>query len=163
MVSLGNLSNGDTGSGQELFVRQDGATSLTNCGLFVRAYSGSYTGAKSASLDFEELLAWGDASASADFGGIQLNLNATGSYPTSAWPTVSSKSPTGGRVVRTGVGDSEANAILIPTTTGATAEGTLQAGSSPNVRFKIRIVVPTNETQTGDRLFDVLMTFSTTS
>ena len=162
-VDHGNISNGLTTTAIEVFIRHTGINSITACGLYVRQYSGTYNGDASAALDIAELLAWGDASTSASFGGFQINMDATGAYSASAWPTYSSKSPTNGFVCRTGIGDSEANAVSITTATGATATGTIQAGSSPNVRLKCRVQVPSDEDTVGVRQFDQVVVFTYTS
>lgn len=159
----GDSANGAETSAQEIFLRHDGANSITSVGLYARAYSGAYSGDATALADFNELLSWGNSLTSAGFGGLQVNLLATTSYPTSAWPTFASKAPTGGNTVRGGVGDTASTAITIPTTTGATASGVIQAGSSPNVRFKMRIQIPANEDTVGERQVDTVIQYTYTS
>jgi len=158
-----NASNGNYTTEKEIFIRHDGLNSITDAGLYIRQLSGTYSGSFTAAADIAELLYWGDQSTSSTFGGFQCNLLATTSYPSSGWPTYSSKSPTGGFVHRTGVGDSESNAIAVPTTTGATSSGTIQAGSSPNVRLKVRILVPTDEDTIGIRQWDQVLKYNFTS
>lgn len=162
-VDYGNASNGDTTDAEEIFVRHDGSNSITSVGLYIRAYSGTYVGSATAALDLTEFIGWGNSSTSSGFGGILINWNALGSYPSSSWSTYSSKAPTGGNVFRTGVGDSLSNAVEVPTSTGATAAGEIQAGSSPNVRFQLKIRVPTNEDTVGIRQFDLVLAYSYTS
>jgi len=162
-LSHGNVSNGQDTTAQEVFLRHNGSNSITSCGLYVREYSGTYTGGASASADLAEILGWGDQSTLAGFGGFHLNLNAVGGYPSSDWPTYSSKSPTNGEAVRTGVGDSVGNAITITTATGATADGTIQAGASPNVRLQMRVRIPADEDTTGVRMWDTVLTYNYTS
>lgn len=163
VIDHGNSSNGDVTTSVELFIRHDGNNSITSTGLYVRAYTGTYSGGLTAAADLAELLAWGDGATAAAFGGFQCNLLATTSYPTSGWPTYSNKSPTGGFVHRTGVGDSEGNAVAIPITTGAVGSGEIQSGSAPNVRFKVRAEVPSAEDTIGIRQWDHMVTFSFTS
>jgi len=163
VVDLGNSPNGANSGDQEIFVRHDAVNEITSVGLFMRAYSGPYGGGATAIADEAELISWGDDSTAAGFGGFQANLLATTAYPSSAWPVYSSKSPTGGFVHRTGVGDSEGNAFTLPTTTGADIAGELQAGSSPNVRFKVRCQIPADEDTAGVRQWDHVLAFSFTS
>lgn len=162
-IDHGNASNGDTTTGLELFLRHDGDNEITSVGLYIRDFSGTYSGDATASNDLSELLAWGDASTSSAFGGFQVNFDAVGSYPTASWPLYNSKTPSNGFVHRTGTGDSELNAVSIPTATGATTAGEIPSGNSPNVRFKVRIQVPTSEDTAGVRQFDQVVKFSFTS
>jgi len=172
IVDHGNSSNGDTTSAQELFIRHDGDNSITNTKLYIRAVSGTYSGTLTAVADLAEILSWGDQSTEAAFGGLQCNFLATSSYATSGWPTYSSKDQTDeegddiiyrGFVHRTGVGDNETNAVDIPTTAGATAAGEIQAGSTPNVRFQMRMQIPAAEGTVGIRQWDSVLTYSYTS
>lgn len=164
-VDHGNGSNGQTLSAQEIFIRHDGANPITGAGLYIRQYSGTYAGGASAALDLAEMLAWGDASTATTFGGFQVNMNALGSYPTVDWPTLTVKTAASGKgyVCRTGVGDSEGNAVQLTTSTGASPAGQVAAGSSPNVRFKCRIVMPSAEDTTGVRQFDQVLVYTFTS
>lgn len=157
------LSNGQTGSSQTLYLRHDGTNPITDVGLFVRQYSATYTGDATAATDFSELLAWGDGSASEDFGGLQINQDATGGFPSGSWPAFPDSDIGEGSTFRTGVGDSELNAISLSTATGATAAETLQVGSTPNVRFATRIKVPTSEDTTGIRQWDLVIKYTFTS
>jgi len=163
IVNHGNSSNGDITASIELFVRHDGDNEITGAGLYVSIYTGSYSGGVTAAADLAELLGWGDGATAAAFGGFQCNLLATTNYPDSGWPIYTTPSPTGGFVHRTGTGDSEGNAVVMPVTTGATASGEIQSGASPNVRFKIRCEVPTDEDTIGLRQWDHKMTYSYTS
>ena len=172
-VDHGNAANGDSTTAKTVFLRHDGASEITSVGLYLRQYSGTYSGTRSSAADFSEIIGWGDESASDDFGGFQVNYNATGlggggSFRSSSWPIYSDKSvsvsgSTVGFVHRTGVGDSEGNAVTLPVTTGASSAGVIPAGSSPGVRFQSRIVVPVNEDQIGIRQFDQILRFSFTS
>lgn len=159
----GNASNGVATTAQEVFIRHDGTNSITSCGIYIREFSGTYSGGASAALDLAELLGWGDNSTESTYGGFEINMNATGSYPAAAWPVYNSKSPSQGHVFRTGTGDSQANAITISTATGATASGEIQSGSSPNVRFQCRISVPSAEDTIGIRQFDTVLVYVYTS
>jgi len=162
-VDHGNTSNGLTTSGQEIFVRHDGLSVITSCKLYIRAFSGTYSGDASANLDFLELLAWGDASTSSTFGGFQVNMNAVEAYVAGDWSSYDIKNRTHGYVCRTGVGDSLGNGVLLTVNTGAAALGQIQTGASPNVRFKTRVQVPTAEDTIGVRQWDQCLVFTYSS
>lgn len=159
----GDSANGATTTAEEIFLRHDGANNITNVGLYLRAYSGSYTGTATATGDFAEIISWADQTTTAGFGGVHINWLATSSYPTSAWPVYTSKSPTGGVAIRSGIGDSSTTLITLPTTTGATSAGVIPTSAAPNVRFKMRIEVPDNEDTVGTRLFDMVVQYTYTS
>lgn len=156
IVDHGNASNGANTASQVIYIRHDGVNPITNTGLYIRQYSGSYTGAATAVDDYQELLSWGDATVAADFGGFEVSFNG------STWPSVSSKSPSNAFVARTGTGDNETNAVTLPTATGADVAGEIQA-SETDVNFTCRIVVPTNEDTVGLRQFDQVLRYTFTS
>jgi hypothetical protein len=161
-VDHGDLSNGSSSSGQEIFVRHDGTAKITDVAFYIREYSGTYNGDATSSNDFTEIIAWGDAATAAAFGGVMINWDATGGYA-AAWPTYNDKEPGSSNVHRTGVGDSLDYAITLPTSTGAATAGEIISSAAPNVRFKMRIDVPTDEDTVGVRLFDQVCTYTYTS
>lgn len=161
-IDHGNYSNGASTSDLEVFVRHDGANDITDAALYMRQFSGSYSGSFTPSADFAELLNWGDGVIASTFGGFLVNFNALTVYAT-GWATYDNKSPSGGFVHRTGVGDSEGNAVAIPTTTGVTTEGIIPAGSTSNVRFSVRGTVPSDEDTIGIRQWDHVLRFNFTS
>lgn len=167
-VDEGSVGNGSNTTGQEIFIRHNGANIITNCALYIFALSSGYDGDSTAASDLSELLGWGNQTTLADFGGVEFNLNATGTYPSAQWPIYSSKAPTSGgnivgNVCRTGVGDSASNGIPLVTQCGCTANGTIQTGSAPNVRFKMRIAVPQSEDTVGERVVNLALTYDYTS
>ena len=161
----GSKANGELTIVKEVFVRHDGDSAITNAGFFVRQFSGNYAGSATASADFTELLDWGDDSTEAGFGGVQLNMDAINSYPTAGWSTYDDKDPTYGFTVRTGQGDSESNAITVSKNTYNTSgtDGQIEAGSTPNVRFKMRVQIPEDEDTLGIRQFEVMLAYTATS
>lgn len=164
-VSYGNITNGNITPDQTIFVRHNGANPITGVGLYLDVVDpGSYSGDFTALADKTELISWGDA-ASTNLGGVQLNLNATGSFPGSSWPTSVSKTTvdTFGINIRTGVGDTTGTMITLPTATGATSSGTIQTGSSPNVSFKARVAVPQSVTTLGSRHWKLKLVYNYTS
>lgn len=165
-LSYGNISNGSNSSNQTIYVRHTGVNPITAAAFYVEAVdAGSYGGDFTSAADKAELLSWGNASAANDFGGVQFNQNALGGFPGASWPTFANKTTIDGygHTVRTGIGDSSTNPLTVLTTTGATANGTIQAGASPNVRFQARIVVPTSEATLGVRQFNFALTFTSTT
>jgi hypothetical protein len=162
LEDLGSIGNGSSATDLEIFVRHDGGSEITDAAIYMRQWAGTYTGSFTAASDFAELIGWGDASTANGFGGVLLNLNATTVYAT-GWPTYSSKSPTGGVAVRTGVSDSEGNATTLPTSTGCSSAGVVPAGSAPNVRFKMRASVPSDEDTSGIREWELALAYNYTS
>lgn len=159
----GDAASGSNTTAQTIYVRHDGNNPITKCKLFLAEKSGAYSGSATAAADKTELIGWGDNLTSGTFGGIQFNFDAAGSFPSSAWGTVTSKSPTNGSTVRTGVGDSQADGVLITSASGASSDGVIDNGSSPNVRFQMRAKVPSSGAGTGIRQFDIGLAFSYTS
>ena len=159
------LMQGSESTAQTIYVRHNGSNSITGCGLYLQAYTDTYTGDTTAATDKSELVAWGDGASSSLYGGIKVNMNATGSFPTASWSTFSNKSSADGYgfTIRTGVGDSTSNPLTILTVTGATASGTIQTGASPNVRFQMKIAVPSAEDTSGTRLFALTLKYTFTS
>jgi hypothetical protein len=158
----GTGGNGDALPAQTIYLEHDGVNQLTSCGFYLGEKSGSYGGDFSAPADFAELLAWGDGTGD-DFGGFQINMDAAGAWPISAWPTSGDKQPTNGSSFFTGVGDSLTNKIPLAVSMGIPTPGTIQAGSAPNVRFQARIEVPVNEDTVGFREVDQKLRFTFTS
>ncbi len=165
-VNFGNTSNGQITSDQAIYIRHNGLNSITGCGLYMDSADPlSYAGDFTAIDDKIEMLSWGDSGADVSFGGYQLNLNATGGFPSISWPSFSAKttSDTFGINIRSGIGDFSVNLILLPTVTGATSPGTIPAGSTPNVRFKSRVSIPQGVTTVGVRQFKLKLVYNYTS
>lgn len=167
-VDEGSAGNGSNTSGQEIYLRHNGSNAITDCALYLLSISDSYAGDATASSDLSEVFGWGNQTTANEFGGVEFNLNATNSYPAASWPTYSSKAPTAsgntvGNVCRTGVGDSAENGIGLVTQCGCSSNGTIQTGSAPNVRFKIRIAVPQNEDTSGERHLGLALAYDFTS
>lgn len=165
-LSYGNVANGINTTEQTIFVRHNGVNPITGCGLYIDvADAGTYAGSRTALDDKIELVSWGNGSTSQTFGGYQINLNATGSFSGSSWPTLANKTSVDGfgYAVRTGVGDASTNPIVLPTATGASSAGTIAAGASPNVRFRTRVAIPSSVSVLGVRQFRLKMVYNYTS
>ena len=165
-LSHGNSSNGAFTSTQEIHLRHDGANPITDTTFHMSAIdTGVYGGDFTAAADQAELLEWGDAAGTNDFGGMQFNRNATGGFPGASWPDFSNKTSADGHGinVRTGVGDDSSNPLNVTTAMGASALGTIQVGATPNVRLNSRMKIPQNEGTLGTRQFKVILTFTSTT
>lgn len=165
IVDHGNVSNGSASTIKEIHIRHNGSENITSTKLYLRQYSGTYSGNFTPAADFAEILSWGDASLSNTFGGFMVNFLATteGLTTYATWPVYNNKSPSGAYVFRTGVGDNEANGITLPTTTGVTTAGEVPTGSTPNVRFGVKCAVPSNESTIGIRQFETVLSYTYTS
>jgi hypothetical protein len=167
----GSVNNGAESTGKIIWIRHNKDNPLTDVALYIRQCSSTYSGNFSALSDFMELLSWGDADEADDFGGFLINFLAEpdSAFPIEGWATVAEKFPLGpdgiqcgGFVHCTGTGDSADNAVLLPTTTYASAEGVLQNGIT-NVRFKTKVIIPTNEKDIGYRQWDQILRFNYTT
>jgi hypothetical protein len=159
----GSGNAGDTLSSQTIFLEHDGDNQLTGCGFYLSEKSDPYTGGFSAAADLTEIIGWGDETTADDFGGFQINMDAAGGFPGGSWPTYSSKQPTNGSAFYTGIGDSADNKILLATAMGISSPGVIPAGTSPDISFQARFVLPTNEGTTGFREVNQAMRFTFTS
>jgi hypothetical protein len=165
LSASGLASNGENTSVTTIFLRHDSATDLTACKLYFVPKTGTYTGDATAADDFSELLAWGDDTDASDFGGIQVNFDAVGVWSGGAtWDMSESvkTSPDGLKyTIRTGVGDSLANGISLPVemSSSMTTLGELPAGVT-DIRFQIRVKVPSSEGSTGTRQFSPVLSYT---
>lgn len=159
-TAITSLNHGSGAAGSiltanEIFIRHNGLNSLSQCSFYL---AGDPT-------DLAEVIEWGDAAAANDFGGFEINMRAITATQYDNWPTYSDKSPSGldTHTFRTGFGDTTGNGITLAKNAGAINDGLLQAGSSPNVRFQMRVVVPTSEGTTGARTVSQKLRFTFTS
>jgi hypothetical protein len=158
---------GDKTTVKTVYISLSGANNpVNNLRFYLDAKSGVYSGSKTAADDKIEIIGWGDGLTEAAFGGVQFNFNAISGFPSSSWGVYTDKSPTGGSTIRSGVGDSAANGILLPTTTSVTGLVS-PAGRVPvtagDIAFQMRIKVPSSVTTLGTRQFDIKTVFSYTS
>ncbi len=162
-LSHGNGSAGSTLTAKTIYLRHSGVNQISNVRIYAAQKAATYTGAATAAADFNEIISWGDSNIANGFGGLQFNFNATGGFPGASWPSVSSKSPSNGENIRTGVGDTNTNGVFLPTATGCPSVGVIPAGGSPNVRFQLRFKIPTNEGTLGARQIDLRIRYTFTS
>jgi len=162
----GDAAAGAATSTTTVYIYHDGSGNLNSCKLYLSPRSGLYSGGASALEDFQELLDWGDGLTAVAFGGVLVNMNASGAWA-SGWAAWNAKTPTYGFVCRAGVADNEANAETLLSQTGATSDGILQAnppnGYGIDVSFQVKVEVPTSELTVGDRQFDIVLSYSVTS
>ena len=164
-LDYGNKPNGQTTSTQTIYIRHDGAASITDVGFYIDTYSGAYSGDATAAADYAELKAWGDATTASTFGGLQINQNAINNFPAASWPSVTNKvtADTYGAVFTSTNGSTSLDTIdLLGAVVGAGSAGEI-AEDEVDVRFQTRIQVPTDEDVVGVRLFDFVIIFSYTS
>jgi hypothetical protein len=166
-LNHGTSANGNNTTAQEIFIRHNGVNPITACGFYFAQKSGSYTGSATAADDFTEMIAWGDDNDTADFGGIQINMDKEGSFSGgSTWGMSEAQKTSVDNLkftVRTGVGNSLANAVTLSEKmgTGMTTNGEIPA--STNVSFQLRIKVPSSENVAGTRQFDQVLKYTYTS
>ena len=172
--SLNNdLDHGGAGNNAEtpvetIYLRHNGNNSITDCKLLISSINERYDGDFTAVGDLEEVIGWGDAAVAASFGGLFLNLNATGGFPAASWPTFAVKSVTSGvkvvgAVCRTGVGDLASTGLSLITEMGCTIDGELQSGTAPNVRFQSKFFFPQDEDTEGERHIKQVLAYDYTS
>jgi len=164
----GSAGNGTSSTVKTIHLRHNGVYSITECGIYIRAIPTGYAGDFTADADIAEILGWGDGADASSFGGMFLNLNATGSFPVASWPTLATKSvlsggDTIGVALRTGVGDSPTSAVPVVTEMGCSVDDEVQAGSAPNVRFQCKFAIPPGESTLGARSIRMSLTYDYTS
>lgn len=162
----GQGGNGDTLTAQDVYISHNAVNPITLCKFYIGAYSGTYSGNFAAATDLAELLSWGDGGSTDNFGGFQINMDATGSFATS-WPVYGTKGAVTDLAVacRTGVGDSAANGIQLNTAMSAemSVAGTIPNGMTNWPHFKSRIHIPQAEGVVGTRQFDQVMRYTYTT
>jgi hypothetical protein len=162
LVDHGSAANGIASAATEIFIKNTYSNPITSVGLYLRQVSGTYSGSFTATADLAEVLAWGNGVTAATFGGFQCNFDAVGAYPVGTWPTyLGMGTSVNGAVFKTGVGDTEGNAITLPVATGTSIAGSILAGSS--VKFKCRVEVPADEDTVGIRQFEWVLRHNFTS
>lgn len=167
-VNHGTSANGSNTSAQQVYIRHDGVNEITGCAFYFAQKSGSYTGSFTASTDFNELLAWGDGNTASAFGGVQINMDAEGSFSGGAtWGmSEAQKTSTDGYkfTLRTGTGDNISNAVTLSEKMSASmsVNGTIPAGVN-TATFQIRVKVPTDEDTAGTRQFDQVLKYTYTT
>jgi len=152
----GNIGNGSAASALEIFIRHDGGSPITACGLYIQPYSGTgYSGSAGATADYNEIIAWGDTATSSadayDTAGIDggFFINRTAGSPVGGWFA---------HCAATGVSGLE---FGLPTTMNiATADTILNAEEAT---CEVAIVVPQYEATAGTRFFDQCLRYTYTS
>lgn len=168
-----SLAHGDTTIGiptdQEIvYLRHDGSNAITNCKIYLGPKSGIYTGDVSAAADYAELISWGDASVSYSWGGVQINMNAEGSFDGgSTWGmSESQKTSTDGLkfTIRTATGNQSSTAVTLSEkmSSGMSTDGTIPAALT-SARFAMRILVPEDENTAGAREFELFTSYTYTN
>lgn len=175
-VNYGTGSNGQTLTAQDVFIRHNGTNAITACGLYISPQTGTYTGSANATADFNELTQdWGANNTADGFGGIQVNMNATGGF-TSTWASLShsSKDVLDGSsnilaftcrdesVTDRAISSSTSVTLNTAMSSSMTVAGTIPAGVT-DARFQTRAVIPTDENTAGIRQWRQVLKFTYTS
>lgn len=174
LISHGNLANGVTGSGTEIFIRHTGVTPLTGCSFYIHPVATGYTGSSSATNDFTEVTTWGAGVTANSFGGIQINMDKTDLYTASysALSHTHKDEIDSLKVVAFtarlddglgAVGVSPSTAVELHENMNLITPGQLPTGATPDVAFKLRIKVPVQEDTAGIRQFDQILRYTYTS
>jgi len=155
-VAYGTLSNVRT-----ISIQHDSSNALTNCAFYISERE-TYSGDATAQTDLAEVLSWGDATSSDDFGGLQINMNALDNFPSADWPSVNNKLNTF-RSIR---GD-EDHPIQLNKTMNSTpkmiSNGVIPPSCTVWPTFRCRIQVPVTAGTTGVRQFEQKLRFTWTS
>jgi len=143
-INHGNVANGKETYPEDIYIRHDGLNEIMDCKFYCQQFTGVYDGGQTALLDFDELKAWGDASASK---GFLIDVNHDGVYEYN---------------LRTSQMDSLANAVeLDDVSAGGSNSDDIGVGGEAHI--KLKIAVPSTENVAGVRLIDFLMAYSYTS
>lgn len=167
-VDHGSAELGQNTSEATLFLRHNGSRKISNCALFIAPKTSGYTGDFNANTDHAEIISWGDANVAGDFGGVQINMDAEGGFSGgSTWGmSESQKTSTDGLkfTIRTGVGDSLANAVTLSekTSVSVPTNGEIPPGVT-TASFKTRVKIPSNESVGGFREYSLFLKYSYTS
>lgn len=148
-IDSGEIPTGESGSSlDEVWIRHTGTNKITNCAFYIQAYTGSYTGGASASDDYNELITWGNDSATDGFLIDQETFDGTETFVTH----------------KTGQGTSVAPITLdgkSESPSGGGTNGEIAASADHKIQFKI--TVPSAEDTAGTRQFDQVLKYTYTS
>jgi hypothetical protein len=143
-INHGNVANGKETYPEDIYIRHDGLNEITDCKFYYQQFTGTYEGGQSALLDFDELKAWGDASAAK---GFLIDTNHDGVYEYN---------------LRTGQMDSLVNAVALnDISAGGSNPDDIGVGGEAHIKNKV--AVPSTENTPGVRQLDFLMLYSYTS
>ena len=139
-ISLGTATIGVATSATQIFIRHSGFQTITGCRLFIQPYSANdFEGIATPYDNYEEL------TEAAFNPGLQININSAESFPEASWQNVT-----------TAVGSSSSTGFDL---------GTIPAGDTPGVSFKVRfspLTVTDSNEDTGKRQFDFKLSYLTT-
>lgn len=161
VIDLGDVSPSNTSSTVDLYIRHDATNNaITDCSFYIVRYAGSdYTGANSPDDDYTEVIQWGDDSgaSSTGGGGLYLNQNHSGSFPTADW-----------HPFRSSFGSDPNNSIqLVQSAINNTGTGwTPTDGEIPvngEAHIKTRWDIPLSASSAGIRFIQLVMAYSYTS
>jgi len=143
-INHGNVANGQETYPKDIYISHDGNNEITDCKFYDQQFTGTYEGAQTAALDFDELKVWGDGDAS---DGLLIDVNHDGIYEYN---------------LRTGQMDEEGNAVALDDASSGGSNPD-DIGVSGEAHIKLKIAIPSAESVPGVRLLDFLMKYSYTS
>ena len=165
LVDHGSVANGSGSTPKDVYIEHDGAGDITNVAIYVRQLSGTYSGTFTPSADLSKIIEWGDETVEDDFGGFMICFNKSyaGNLSSNSlvWPTYAAKDQNYCYTFRTGTGDSESNAITVPTKAGIAVAGTI--GAAENAFLGFKCLVPTNESTLGVRQWETVLRYTYSS
>lgn len=164
-VNLGNINPGSSSTIQRVYFAHNGDNPIMDCALYMGEYSGTYAGANGPVQDYAELIDWADTTVSGNFGGLAVNMDATGNF-SSSWPAFWDKTPSHGlsHLIQTGVGDTIINAVEVPSEASSemTVSGEVPADMTEWPSFQLKIDTPINA-NAAVRQMDLRLRFKYTS
>lgn len=133
-----------------LYIRHDGDNEITNVKLYLTPAVTYEEGIADSQTDLDEVLSWARYSSTHNQFGVQINMDATGSFPTDSWQSLGGTD--GGANVEV--------ALPLSVKSGATSTGTIASGDSPNVRVKLRVRIPPVVEEVGQRNIDLKLRYT---
>ena len=152
LVALGEVDSGATSDEQDIFIRHDSGSAITECSWYVTRYVGEDYPGSDADADLAEILGWGD---DAD-GGLLISQTIPGGWATddpfvADWQRFANDS-----------GDTDNQFTLEKeAVVGASVDGTIPLGAQAHVQIKME--VPSSISGAGYRGVLLVFAFSATS
>jgi hypothetical protein len=167
LVTHSPTSNGSSSTQKVITVKHDGNNQITSCRLWLTAVSSGYSGSASPATDLTEFIGWADQNSLNGFGGLQVNMDAAGSFPVDKWPSWTQKFGDDFSSFYTGRGNLAENGVLLHPNMNSNppmpANGTIPADCTTWPTFQTRIHVPQDENNAGTRQVEQRLRFTYTS
>jgi hypothetical protein len=142
-VDLGSIAPEGSATAQDLYISHDGAFAITDCGLYLTQFVGTYGGDEDPAADLVEILGWGDGGE-----GVKINMDHT----TPNWLYFSNTQ-----------GDIDAPIVLDKdcVTPAAPQDGTIPVGDEAHIQISLDI--PGSGVTASTKAFGLVIAFSATS